>query len=335
MTSFQPWVLEAEVWPPPTPFPSTQGHCGTLASSPPAATPSHAAPALLGAHEEPSVFPVPGGSPAWLMPAGCGTVTSAPRWGPARRGLFGALCRVRGPGPLGREGEELMKSELQEEQRGWFSHLLAGSPSPGLPRAVARKGLACCLKQAACGASTRCWHLVLPWGWHDTWGQDREGAAGFQDYNKSSLWAWNYQSAILANRCLFQESCFVVPPESCPFSVSQATPAAVHRVARTRGYYRYFGQGIKWLCDLDGHVEAVRELSAVQTKYCHLSDKRGGCPCQGRGGGRKDAADNDELGSLCRLWACRFGEIWAAQASDLSCRSSHPALTDLCYRQNL
>lgn len=68
------------------------------------------------------------------------------------------MCRVRGPGPLGREGEELMESELQEEQpqRGWFSHLLAGSPSPGLPRAEAREDLARCLRQAARGAGTRC-----------------------------------------------------------------------------------------------------------------------------------------------------------------------------------
>lgn len=65
------------------------------------------------------------------------------------------MCRVRGLGLLSREGEELMESELQEEQRGWFSHLLAGSPSPGLPTAVAHEGLARCLRQAARGAGTR------------------------------------------------------------------------------------------------------------------------------------------------------------------------------------
>lgn len=48
---------------------------------------------LPAAHEEPSVFPL------WVMPAGCGTVTSALSGAEQAKGLFGALCWVWGPGP--------------------------------------------------------------------------------------------------------------------------------------------------------------------------------------------------------------------------------------------
>lgn len=70
--------------------------------------------------------------------------------------------------------------------------------------------------------STRCRHLFLPWGWCSTSGQGTEGAAAFQDYSKSCLWAWNFLFAILVNNSLFQKSCFVVLQESSSTGSSAA-----------------------------------------------------------------------------------------------------------------
>lgn len=180
MTSFQPSVLGAEVWPPPRApwvIPAPLAH-----SLPEPGPPTG------------SCFPRPMKSslfPAWVTPAGW-AVTSAPpraalgiRWQrgfvPRKRaGTVGGSIAQHGYIRRSVVGDAVRESPEEQLQKPCFSRLPAGKTSPRIPGVVLKPCRLSLPVPATPGHGTCYKHLFLWQRWHFIWVQDREGAVGFQ-----------------------------------------------------------------------------------------------------------------------------------------------------------